>query len=112
MSSFNDRARAFYLRLGFEVVGEIQDFFVAGHSEWMLRKTRGPKTTYEPGDGVVHHAHLGGASLAYVEHGSGVPVVFVHGASGDWRSWSAHLAAFAPKYRAVSYSRRGHYGSE
>lgn len=48
VSSFNTRAHAFYLRNGYEKVGEIPDFFVAGESEWLLRKTRGPAAGYRP----------------------------------------------------------------
>jgi ribosomal protein S18 acetylase RimI-like enzyme len=42
VSSFNPRARALYERLGYEVVGEIKDFLIAGASEFLMRKTRGP----------------------------------------------------------------------
>jgi ribosomal protein S18 acetylase RimI-like enzyme len=44
VSSFNPRARALYERLGYETVGELKDFIVRGHSEWLLRKTTGPLT--------------------------------------------------------------------
>jgi ribosomal protein S18 acetylase RimI-like enzyme len=42
VSSFNGRARALYLRLGYEVVGELRDYLVRGHSEWLLRKSVAP----------------------------------------------------------------------
>jgi len=42
VSSFNARARRLYERLGYEVVGELKDFVVRGHSEFLLRKTTGP----------------------------------------------------------------------
>ena len=42
VSSFNRRARALYERLGYEVIGELRDQFVRGHSEWLLRKSLGP----------------------------------------------------------------------
>ncbi|HEX2723835.1 MAG TPA: GNAT family N-acetyltransferase [Gemmatimonadaceae bacterium] len=42
VSSFNERARKLYERLGYKVVGELEDFIVAGYSEWLLRKTREP----------------------------------------------------------------------
>jgi len=42
VSSFNDRARALYERLGYRYVGEFADFIVSGHSELLYRKTRGP----------------------------------------------------------------------
>jgi ribosomal protein S18 acetylase RimI-like enzyme len=43
-SSFNPRAQQLYQRLGYRVVGELTDYIVAGHSEWLLRKTIGPLT--------------------------------------------------------------------
>ena len=42
VSSFNHRARALYEQLGYETVGELKDYIVRGHSEWLMRKTRGP----------------------------------------------------------------------
>ena len=43
VSSFNSRARRFYTALGYQEVGELTDFLVAGHSEFLLRKTIGPR---------------------------------------------------------------------
>ena len=42
VSSFNSEAKRLYLRLGYEIVGELRDYVVAGHSEILLRKTIGP----------------------------------------------------------------------
>ncbi|HEY2854840.1 MAG TPA: N-acetyltransferase [Gemmatimonadaceae bacterium] len=42
VSSFNDRARSLYMRLGYQVVGELRDYIVPGHSEWLLRKSIAP----------------------------------------------------------------------
>lgn len=42
VSSFNPDARRLYERLGFLAVGELKDFLVRGHSEILMRKTRGP----------------------------------------------------------------------
>ncbi len=42
VSSFNQAGRRFYARLGYSEVGELTDFLVAGHSEFLLRKTIGP----------------------------------------------------------------------
>lgn len=42
VSSFNQAARRFYAGLGYHQVGELTDFLVDGHSEFLLRKTIGP----------------------------------------------------------------------
>ncbi len=42
VSSFNPAAQRLYDRLGYQVVGELKDFVVKGHSEILLRKTIGP----------------------------------------------------------------------
>ena len=42
VSSFNPRAKALYERLGYELVGELKDYLVKGHSEFVFRKTVGP----------------------------------------------------------------------
>jgi ribosomal-protein-alanine N-acetyltransferase len=54
VSSFNDRARALYERLGYQVIGELKDYIVAGHSEILLRKSIGPLSEFNrpPDDGM------------------------------------------------------------
>jgi [ribosomal protein S18]-alanine N-acetyltransferase len=42
VSDFNDGARRFYMRHGFQEVGPVHDLLVAGHAEILLRKTTGP----------------------------------------------------------------------
>ena len=42
VSDFNTAARRLYARLGYERVGELPDYIVRGHSEILLRKTKGP----------------------------------------------------------------------
>jgi len=46
VSDFNDGARRFYERLGYEAVGELKDYIVRGHSEILLRKTVGTLTDF------------------------------------------------------------------
>lgn len=41
-SSFNLGAQRLYRRLGYEIVGELKDYIVAGHGEVLFRKTIGP----------------------------------------------------------------------
>ena len=46
VSDFNQAAHAFYVALGYEVVGSLHDYLVHGHSEILMRKTRGPIRGY------------------------------------------------------------------
>ena len=48
VSAFNARARQFYARLGYESIGELKDYVVAGQSEILMRKTIGPRNGYQP----------------------------------------------------------------
>ena len=47
-----------------------------------------------------------GVQLHTVREGQGTPLIFIHGAMGDWRSWGAQWAAFTPHFDCISYSRR------
>lgn len=48
---------------------------------------------------IVNH----GIELHYVEHGTGVPVVFVHGSLTDGGYWNNQVRAFAKAgYRAIA----------
>jgi ribosomal protein S18 acetylase RimI-like enzyme len=38
VSSFNHRAQELYRRCGYEFIGELKDYLVAGHSELILHK--------------------------------------------------------------------------
>jgi ribosomal-protein-alanine N-acetyltransferase len=46
VSSFNPDAMRLYQRLGYEVIGELRDFIVRGHSEIFLRKSIAPMYDY------------------------------------------------------------------
>jgi len=43
VSSFNERARRFYERHGYAVVGELEDYVIAGASEWLMSKRLGER---------------------------------------------------------------------
>jgi ribosomal protein S18 acetylase RimI-like enzyme len=42
VSDFNQDAQGFYAKMGYQKVGELSDFIIAGHAEILLRKTIGP----------------------------------------------------------------------
>jgi pimeloyl-ACP methyl ester carboxylesterase len=55
---------------------------------------------------------VNGVQLHYLDTGSGVAIVLVHGALGDYREWSAQLKPFSEHYRVIDYSRRYDYPNE
>ncbi len=57
----------------------------------------------------VKQLRVNETDLAYVEQGTGTPVVFVHGASGDWRTWDGLRIDIASSHRYISMSRRYHH---
>ena len=50
-----------------------------------------------------------GYELAYVEKGSGVPVILVHGIGVDYRYFTVSMDALAARHRVISISLRHHY---
>jgi len=46
-SSFNHDAMRLYHRLGYQRIGEIKDFVIAGAGEILMRKTIGPMATFQ-----------------------------------------------------------------
>lgn len=60
----------------------------------------------------IKKAEVNGTTLSYIEKGSGEPLVFIHGAVSDFRTWTEQFEAFAADYRVISYSRRGHYPND
>jgi non-heme chloroperoxidase len=57
----------------------------------------------------LKNVDVNGTRLAYIEQGSGEPVVFIHGAVSDFRAWLEQFNALSGDYRVISYSRRAHY---
>ena len=53
----------------------------------------------------------GDVVINYVEAGEGDPIVFLHGLSLDWRSWSREIGTFAHRWRLVASDAQGHGGS-
>ena len=57
----------------------------------------------------VKSLQVNGYEMAYVERGTGVPVVLVHGSGLDYRYFAAQMEPFAAQYRVISVSLRHHY---
>lgn len=47
-----------------------------------------------------------GVELHYVRAGTGPVLIMIHGAMGDWRSWSPQWDSFVGNYDCIAYSRR------
>jgi pimeloyl-ACP methyl ester carboxylesterase len=70
--------------------------------------------TIQPADApqpLPKHAQVNDVNLTYVEQGQGTPVVFVHGAISDLRTWELQRPAFAKKHRYIAYTQR-YFGTE
>ena len=52
-----------------------------------------------------------GYDMAYVENGSGRPLIMVHGAMSDYRTWAAQMQPLGQTSRAIAVSLR-HYFPE
>ncbi|HEY6120250.1 MAG TPA: alpha/beta hydrolase, partial [Pyrinomonadaceae bacterium] len=50
-----------------------------------------------------------GLTFAYVEEGSGSPLILVHGSVSDYREWSDQMESLARHYHVIAYSRRYHW---
>lgn len=58
---------------------------------------------------MISKVEANGVELAYVEEGSGEPLVLVHGSLIDYRYSQPLLKALAGRYRVINYSRRCHW---
>ncbi|HEX6348539.1 MAG TPA: alpha/beta hydrolase [Candidatus Dormibacteraeota bacterium] len=58
------------------------------------------------------HVEVNGTGLAYIEQGSGEPLIFVHGGICDLTFWEPILEPVGSRFRAISYSRRWAWPNE
>jgi len=65
-----------------------------------------PRWPIPPG---VNTREVNGYPMAYVERGSGVPIVLVHGTNGDCRSFAAQMEPLGARYHSISVSLRHYY---
>ena len=57
--------------------------------------------------------HIGNnITLHYIEQGTGIPVIFVHGSLSDLSYWQDQVGAFSESYRAIAYSRRYNFPNQ
>jgi pimeloyl-ACP methyl ester carboxylesterase len=54
-------------------------------------------------------SHNDGPQLAYVDEGRGAPIIFVHGASSDYRAFEPIRPYISKQFRYISISRRYHH---
>ena len=59
-----------------------------------------------PPASVQRSIAVNGATLSYVEQGTGTPIVFLHGAVSDHRAWDMQREAVSGKYRFIALSMR------
>jgi alpha-beta hydrolase superfamily lysophospholipase len=59
-------------------------------------------------DPATKQAEINGVRLAYVEQGSGTPVVLVHGAISDLRNWEPVREPLARNHHFIAYTQRYH----
>ena len=57
-------------------------------------------------------ARVNGVTLHYLDRGTGIPVVFVHGSLVDYREWRPVADSLADTYRTITYSRRYNYPND
>lgn len=57
----------------------------------------------------VKTAHVNGYDMSYIERGRGQPLILVHGALSDYRTWLSLLNQFSETNRTIAVSLRHYY---
>jgi len=76
-------------------------YLCSGSNSNLAKKQSEPGTAPE-----LKSILINGDSIHYIDIGKGDPVVLVHGALGDYRTWRLQADAFAKNHRVIAYSRR------
>jgi esterase len=58
------------------------------------------------GEAPVPTLRVNGYDIAFVERGSGAPLLLVHGTLNDYRHWTGQMAPFGAHYRTIALSLR------
>jgi len=58
---------------------------------------------------LIKKVRVNGVELHYLDKGSGIPVVLIHGGLGDYREWNPQIERISSHYRVIAYSRRYNY---
>ena len=61
----------------------------------------------QQGDGerfstLIKNVRVNGVELHYLEKGSGIPVVLIHGGLGDYREWNSQIGRIGSHYRVIA----------
>ncbi|QRM31421.1 alpha/beta fold hydrolase [Microvirga sp. VF16] len=54
----------------------------------------------------LRRATLNGDVFEYFDVGDGPPILFLHGALGDLRTWQGHSEILSGRYRCIGYTQR------
>lgn len=54
----------------------------------------------------VRQVTVGQDTFSYIDAGGGSPIVFLHGALGDLRTWRRQCAALSIRFRCIAYTQR------
>ncbi len=57
-------------------------------------------------------ARINGIEINYRESGSGFPILFIHGFTGNLSNWAFQMPALNPHFRPITYDQRGHGHSD
>ena len=60
----------------------------------------------DTGEAAMRTLHVNGYSMAYAEHGTGTPLVLVHGSLCDQRYWAPQMGPLGEDFRVVAPSLR------
>ena len=71
---------------------------------WLCRERHRARPEYLS---IVEFVEAGGLTIAYERVGDGPPLVFVHGAAVDSRTWQPQLAGLADEFTVVAWDEPG-----